>query len=125
MRFLDAQDGVVEHFAFDHSTGKSVVRTSQDCQAIIDNNRASANHLDGFTKSRSFQRFASIPNSVYLKWMHDDGVDLMTMPKREKMKYLQKKLSDPDWMHLRTNRPAQPYQKGSIKAPTVGEAIRG
>lgn len=120
-RLLDSWCGVKETFHYDRSSDLTTVSISQDCQRILDNNKELENHTDGYSKSRELRRVASIPLAVYEKWMREDGVNLMRMPKEEKKVYLKLKLDDPDWKHLNTAKKAQPYQRGSM---SVIEAIR-
>ena len=102
MRVYDPVSGMTRTLDYDHARDELMVKTTQDCEAIIDHNKRLATWDDGYTPSREMRRVASIPLVIYQQWMSEDGVNLMTMPKGEKAAYLRKKLNDPDWRYLRT-----------------------
>ena len=55
-------------------------------------------------KSDWGRHIASIPNGVLLKWMLEEGVPVYGMPAHEWDRFLRKKLSDPEWRDLRTDK---------------------
>jgi hypothetical protein len=73
----------------------------QDCEDIIERNKQLRNTPQ---KSDWGRHIASIPNVILLKWMQDDGVDVMQMRGDDFGKYIKRKLSDPDWAHLRVDK---------------------
>ena len=82
--------------------GSFVIRTSQKTSKIIENNKALQNEGLNTTKDLSFHHIASIPLSVVLQWMEEDGVDLMKLPKGAFGQYVKRKLNDPDNWYLKT-----------------------
>lgn len=66
---------------------------------LLDQNKAMANHNDGYNKARDFKRVACIPDIVALKWLHEEGWWYLDPDAKKK---LHAKLNDPDWKWLRT-----------------------
>ena len=50
------------------------------------------------------RHIASIPNVILLRWMTEDGVNLLGLPGEEWGKYIKRKLDDPDWRFLRVDK---------------------
>ncbi len=50
------------------------------------------------------RHIASIPNVVLVRWMNEDGVNVLGMSSEEWGRYIRRKLDDPDWRHLRVDR---------------------
>jgi hypothetical protein len=98
-------------FDFDQNTGMKTVfedlgddgfalHTTQDVEPILDANKAKANMgRDYYAASKDIWRVASIPMSVQLKWMVEEGIDVYNP---EHMPRIKKKLNDPEWRHLKT-----------------------
>jgi hypothetical protein len=81
--------------------GELTVHHRQDCEPIIERNRA----LRALPQKSDWGRhIASIPNAILLKWMLEEGVPVFGMPAHEWDRFLKKKLNDPDWRELRTDR---------------------
>ncbi len=72
---------------------------NEDVQAILDQNKAMANHNSGWMSEKWGRRRASIPLTLWMKWLNEDGVDVF---KPEHADYLKKKLRDPDYRYLLT-----------------------
>jgi hypothetical protein len=80
--------------------GDLTVRHYQDCEEIIERNKA----LRSIPQKSDWGRHvASIPNNILLKWMLEEGVPVFGMPAHEWDKFLKRKLADPDWRDLRTS----------------------
>lgn len=94
----DAFTGVRKDYRHDGNGGIEV-RMSQDVAPLLDQNKAMANHNDGYSQSRELRRVASIPAVVRLKWINEDGFDCMDPANQDK---LARKLNDPDYAYLRT-----------------------
>ncbi len=76
------------------------LHTIQDVEPILDANKAKANMgRDYYAASDDMWRVASIPASVQMKWMIEDGIDIYNADHADRVK---KKLNDPDWRHLKT-----------------------
>lgn len=83
----------------DNEDGTFTVTQTQDCEAIIELNKAMYNHNDGYTPSRDMKRIASIPNTFVYKWLVEEGWNANDPRYGDRLK---RKLNDPDWRFLRT-----------------------
>ena len=83
----------------DNEDGTVTVTQTQDCEAILDRNKAMMTHNDGYTPSRDIQRIASIPNTLIHKWLVEEGWNALDPKYGDRLK---KKLNDPDYAFLRT-----------------------
>ena len=102
-RPLNSEDGVSSTFHYDPDGDQSTVRTVQDVEPILENNKRLQTLNDGYTADRSLRRVASIPLVVVQQWMKEDGVNWLALPKEEQTVYLRRKLNDPQWRYLRTS----------------------
>jgi hypothetical protein len=66
--------------------------------------RARAGRRTDPQKSDWGRHIASIPNIILVRWMDEDGVNVLGMSSEEWGKYIKRKLDDPDWRHLRVDR---------------------
>jgi hypothetical protein len=95
-------DGVVKHWRPDGKGGIEISITQQIAE-MLERNKAMTAHNDGYTPSREIRRAASIPASVRLKWIIEEGWDWMMHDRDPGIaQKLAAKLNDPDWAHLRT-----------------------
>lgn len=81
--------------------GHFTVHAEQDVTAMLDRNKAMANHNDGWMQGggKMGRRLASIPNIVAQKWLVEEGLDIYDPDHSDR---LMKKLNCSDWAHLRT-----------------------
>lgn len=79
---------------------KFVVRRQQDVEDIVEANKV----LQVLPQKRgaSFRHIGSIPNVILERWINEDGVNYLALPKDEFARLIKRKLSDPDWKWLRT-----------------------
>ena len=89
-RFHLDSDG--DHFTIEHV---------QDVAPILERN---AQLRAQPQKSDWGRHIASIPNVVLVRWMNEDGVNVLGMSSEEWGKYIRRKLDDPDWRHLRVDK---------------------
>ncbi len=84
-----------------HSDGTSLtIEHAQDVEPILERNAV----LRGEAQRSDWGRhIASIPNVILVKWMNEEGVNVLAMSEREFGEFIRKKLNDPDWRHLRTD----------------------
>ena len=76
------------------------LHTTQDVELILDENKRKQNAgREYYAANKDMWRVASIPMSVQLKWMVEEGIDIYNPDHAERIK---KKLNDPDWRHLKT-----------------------
>jgi hypothetical protein len=81
----------------DHLTLEHV----QDVEAILECNKA----LKSVPQRSDWGRhIATIPNVILVKWMNEDGVNVLGLTGEEWGEFIRRKLADPDWRHLRTDR---------------------
>jgi len=81
----------------DHLTLEHV----QDVAPILERNGALRRAPQ---KSDWGRHIATIPNVILLRWMTEDGVNLLGLPSAEWGRYIRKKLDDPDWRFLRVDK---------------------
>ncbi|HYW61217.1 MAG TPA: hypothetical protein VE909_11865 [Xanthobacteraceae bacterium] len=73
----------------------------QDVASILERNKA----LRGAAQKSDWGRhIATIPNVILVRWMNEEGVNVLAMSGEEFGAFIRKKLNDPDWRHLRTDR---------------------
>ena len=73
----------------------------QDVEPILERNKA----LCGEAQSSDWGRhIATIPNVVIVKWMNEEGADVLRMSGEEFGAFIRRKLDDPDWRHLRVDK---------------------
>jgi hypothetical protein len=83
---------------FDAAERKFVFERWQDCEPIVENNKAFQN---AGKQTGDFRLVASIPNVVLEKWINEDGVNYLALPKGEFERLIRRKINDPDWAWLR------------------------
>lgn len=79
--------------------GESVIIGRQDASALLSENRAMANHNDGYSPSRELRRVARIPLHLIHQWKVEEGWDAFDPDHADR---LARKLNDPDYRYLRT-----------------------
>lgn len=89
----------IRHEWQDNEDGTYTVISSADCEPVIEQNKAMANHNDGYSPSRELRRVASIPLIVAYQWLVDEGWNAFDPANADRLK---RKLNDPDWRWLRT-----------------------
>ena len=94
---------VTSTFHYDEMEDKSIIHVEQDCEPIVERNKALQNETDGYNLDRDLKHIASIPLVIVQKWMQEDGVNFLALSKHERSKYLRRKLADPDNRFLRTS----------------------
>lgn len=89
-----------------HQDGRELtISRTQDVEPILENNK----RLQGEPQSRksSFRHIASIPNIILEKWLNEErlrGNAALRWGSKEFYGMVAKKLRDPDWKYLRTDR---------------------
>ena len=71
----------------------------QDCDPVLEANKAAVTHNDGYSPSREFRRAASIPLILILKWLNEEGWFALDPACADKLK---EKLNSSDYRYLRT-----------------------
>jgi hypothetical protein len=93
-------------FRFHRDGEKVAVEHIQDVEPILEHNK----RLRGEEQKSNWGRHvASIPNVIYVQWLneqHAKGNTSLRMFTPEFDLVVQKKLEDPEWAYLRTDKPA-------------------
>ena len=97
-------DGVWIHPHFDSNGRDLAIEHVQDVEPVLRWNRESRREEQ---RSDWGRHVARIPNVIYVRWLHEEhqkgNVDLrMFSPEFDLI--VQKKLADPEWAYLRTDR---------------------
>jgi hypothetical protein len=93
--------GVQTRFHLDRDGKHFTVEHVQDVAPILARN---AQLRAEPQKSDWGRHIASIPNVILVRWMNEDGVNVLGMSSDEWGKYIKRKLDDPDWRHLRVDK---------------------
>ncbi len=97
--------GVIVKPHFDPGGEDLTIEHRQDCNAILDWNARARGEEQ---RSDWGRHVARIPNVIYVQWLneaHAAGRTDLRMFTPEFDEYVQKKLDDPEWAYLRTDRP--------------------
>lgn len=90
---------MLTRLSLDRSEKLIVAETIQDVEPILEQNKM----LRGEAQRSDWGRHvASIPNVVLVKWLNEEGADVLRMGSEEFGAFIRRKLNDPDWAHLRT-----------------------
>lgn len=86
----------------DSADGRLVIERVQDVAPILDTNKS----LQGEAQSRrsDLKHVATIPNVIIEKWMMEEGVPFLRMEGEEFARFIRRKLADPDYRYLRTDK---------------------
>jgi hypothetical protein len=81
--------------------GLVVAETIQDVEPILARNKA----LRGERQASDWGRHvATIPNVLIVKWLNEEGADVLRMGSEEFGAFIRRKLDDPEWRLLRTDK---------------------
>jgi hypothetical protein len=93
--------GVQTRVHLDRSEGLVHFERVQDVEPILERNKA----LQSMPQKSDWGRhIASIPNVILERWIHEEGVNYLALPGEEFARLIRRKLQDPDWRHLRTDK---------------------
>lgn len=91
----------VDWFMSESEDGRQLLfEAAQDLTDLLERNRTAQTHIDGYTASKEMRLAATIPASVRLKWLTEEGWDCFS-PDPGCQKKLAQKLDSSDWRHLR------------------------
>jgi len=99
-------DGVLVRPHFDSNGQDLAIEHVQDCEPILEWNKEARRDEQ---KSDWGRHVARIPNVVYMKWLDEEyakGNTNLRLFTEEFDRIVQKKLQDPEWAHLRVDKPA-------------------
>lgn len=94
-----AENGVSWQIRDDGKTTEMLA--TADVTDHLEQNKAMANHNDGYSPSRELRRVASIPAIIILKWKEELGVDFYSSDPEQKRKVRQL-LNSNEYLFLRT-----------------------
>lgn len=116
MKVIDSIPGKRTEFHKDDSEKTFTIRTVQDVNPILENNKALQTLNDGYSPSRELKRVASIPTTIVRKWCKDAGISFRDFLRRpqEFEAWLGKKLKDPENRFLLTAPFKRPDYKGIL-----------
>ena len=97
-RLLDCDDGVATYHALDEVSNKTIIKTVQDVEPILDINQHKRNNASKGWKG-DFHHVASIPVVVWEDWWRELGSNPGS---KENRAWLAAKLNNKDWCKLRT-----------------------
>jgi len=97
-RLLDRIDGISTYHRYDESSGKTIIRTSQDVQPLLSSNQAKLNEAGKGWKG-DMHHVATIPLAVYNDWWREFGGDPMA---KENQPRTIARLNSSEWGKLRT-----------------------
>lgn len=81
--------------------GLVIVESLQDVAPILERNRA----LRSLPQRSDWGRHvATIPNVLIVRWLNEEGADVLRMGAAEFGAFIRRKLDDPDWRHLRADK---------------------
>jgi hypothetical protein len=93
--------GVRSRVHLDSGGDTLTIAHAQDVEPILERNKA----LRGEAQASDWGRhIATIPNVVIVKWMNEEGADVLRMSSEEFGAFIRTKLDDPDWRHLRVDK---------------------
>ena len=85
----------------DRADHRIVASTWQDVEPILDRNKALQNEPQ---RRGDLRHIGTIPNVILVKWMNEEGANVLKMSSDEFGKFIKRKLADPDWRWLRTDK---------------------
>jgi hypothetical protein len=92
---------VITRVHYDASERTVTFERVQDVEAILEHNK----RLQSMPQKSDWGRhIATIPNVILEKWMKEDGVNLLGLSSEEWGAFIRKKLADPDYRFLRTDK---------------------
>jgi hypothetical protein len=99
--FRQSTSGVEPRVHLDRDGRSLTIEHLQDVEPILERNKALRAEPQ---RSDWGRHIASIPNVILVRWMNEDGVNVLGLSGEEWDKFLRRKLDDPDWRHLRVDK---------------------
>lgn len=98
-------DGTAEYLHFDADGNLEAIEWNTDAQEILDANMRERNDgTNGYGKSREWKHIARIDIGLLRKWEVELGVPISFLETKEGLPVLLKKIEDPDYKNLRTDK---------------------
>jgi len=99
----DPLTGVTEWAHIDEMSDECAIQHTQDVEPIIERNKRLQNEGPNMSADKSLHWIGSIPLVIAHKWIVEDGINWLALPKPEMRSYVNRKLSDPDYRYLRVS----------------------
>lgn len=97
-KFLFKSSAGISHYMIEDGKETRFAST-MDTTPILEQNKAEANHNDGYSPSRDIRRVARVPYIVGLQWLNEEGWWFMDPEHADK---LAAKLNSSEYQYLRT-----------------------
>ena len=97
----DPMLGLNVWFDYNERTDEATLEYEQDCEPILEVNKALANNTD-YTRQgikQELWHYAQIPAGVQMKWLIEEGLDVYDDNAWPQIK---RKLNDPQYLYLKT-----------------------
>lgn len=94
--------GTFTRLHLDRGERTITAETVQDVEPILELNKARQNEAP--TQSDWGRHIGTIPNVILVKWLYEEGANVWRMSSDEFGRFIRRKLNDPDWRYLRTDR---------------------
>jgi hypothetical protein len=118
---------ILRTYDFDEVAQRHIIRSEQDCEPILRNNKRLFNLGDGYGPTREWKRAANVPNLIIEQWMRQ-GINAYRHEDQPKILAM---LDLPEYRYLRTapgrlsRRPYRCYFKASTPTGTRRVGTRG
>ncbi len=100
-----SESGVAEYLHFDSDGNLEAIEWLDDAQDVLDANMIERNEgNNGYGQSREWQHLARVPMSLLKNWEIELGLPADFLQTKEGMPLLLKKIKDPDFKNLRTDK---------------------
>lgn len=93
------------HTTFHFDAGDLTVKQTQDVEPVLERNKKLQNEPQN--RKSDFRHIASIPNIFLIRWLDEEyarGNTTIKFLSEEMDALVEKKLNDPDWKWLRTDK---------------------
>lgn len=94
----DPFTGMTTWHRYDETEDRTILEYEQDCQQILDRNKAAEAEFSRTSGTGDGFHAASIPSSIMLKWLVEYGVDVMN---KDHMPAVKRLLNSSEWKHLK------------------------
>lgn len=98
-------DGTAEYLHFNSDGELEAIEWTTDAQSILDQNMVDRNDgSNGYGKSREWKHLARVDIGLLRRWEIELGVPVQFLETKEGLPVLLKKIKDPDYKNLRTDK---------------------
>lgn len=112
----DAMTGMTVWFDYNELTDEVTLEYEQDIEPLLEANKAQANdeELTRQGIKQEMWKYASIPNSLQMKWLVEEGLDIFD---DNAWPQIFRKLNDPQYAYLKTT--SKNHRKPTFKGIIV------